>query len=199
MKNSGQNNKPFSIDEPEKASPLLSQIKNDLETGLVPNPFSVSADYFDTLNEEVMKKVKSLPDFDSVSPVNPFKVPSGYFDSLPTIIQERIIEGKRFSLREWLGEVVQQSFPKYALAFASIILLLLFSVKYFTRTIRVDYVQQPAVEQELLDAAYLLQLDESTLAEVYSEETLSPSAQENGIETYLLDNDIDLNSITDQL
>lgn len=188
----------------KKIASMLVEIKDDLSSGKAENPFAVPVGYFDSLNAEVMKKIESLPDFESVSSENPFQVPAGYFESLPTIIQQRIVENKskKISIGEWIAEVFSQPAPKYALAFASIILVIVFSTKYFTRTVKVDYVDQQIPDSEQLDAFYLQQVDESTLAEVYSEEftaTTTTDSQNQGIENYLLDNDIDINSITEQL
>lgn len=189
-------------EELKKIASVLAEIKDDLSSGKAENPFAVPVGYFDSLNTEVMKKIESLPDFESVSSENPFQVPTGYFESLPTIIQQRIVENKskRISIGEWIAEVFSRPVPKYALAIASVILVIFLSTKYFTRTIKVDYVDQQIPDSEQLDAFYLQQVDESTLAEVYSEESSTMTeSQDQGIENYLLDNDIDLNSITEQL
>ena len=195
MKNAPLNNQVPSDDELKGPAPELSRLSNV-------NPFTVPDGYFESMHAEVMNKILSQPDFESASEVNPFEVPAGYFETLPTLIQQRIIDekSKRITTREWMGAVFSRPAPKYALAFASVALLVLLSIKYFTRTIRVDMTAPQLSESEQLDAACLSQLDESVLAEVFTEEMSTVSVtQDQGIENYLLDNDIDLNSITEQL
>lgn len=190
MKNEQANIPAFSDEEIKKSAPMLSAMKKE-------NPFTVPEGYFDSLESEVMKKIEALPDFESVSGKNPFAVPEGYFDSLPASIQERISSNsaRRISLTAWITRPV----PKYSLAFASIGLLLLFCINYFTRTIHVEYAAQQRIEYGQLDETVLAQLDESVLAEVFAEETAAAEEQDESLENYLLENDIDLNSITEQL
>jgi len=157
--------------------------------------------YFNSLTSEVTKKIESLPDFESASNANPFKTPEGYFDALPTIIQQRIIDQnkRKISVTSWIQEVFSSPVPKYSLAFISLLLVVFFSIKYFTRTVEVDYVND-TTETEQLESFYLSQLDESVLSEAYADERVSSNnIQENGIENYLLENNIDLNLISEQL
>ena len=201
MKNIQQGSPDFNDDELKSLAPTLDRLKKELHAADAGNPFAAPEGYFDSLSSDVMKKIESIPGVESVSNLNPFKVPPGYFETLPAVIQQKIIDrkAKKISIVEWVGELLVRPVPKFALALASIILVIVFSTKYFTRTVRVDYVQQ-VPESEQLDAAYLQQLDESTLTEVLAEESPAMTeTQDAGIENYLLDNDIDLNSITEQL
>jgi|GEM_PF-1449595 len=194
MNNIPKNSEAFSDEELKKAAPVLFGINKE-------NAFVVPDGYFEALNASVMKQVASLPDFESVSNENPFIVPDGYFESLPTGIQQRIIDSKskRNSVANWIAENISRPVPKYALALASVMLVIVLSAKYFNRTVHVNCDAPQLSESEQLDAAYLQQLDEPVLAEVYAEETSATTeTQDEGIENYLLDNDIDLNSITEQ-
>ncbi|MCX6274592.1 MAG: hypothetical protein NTV09_05250 [Bacteroidetes bacterium] len=198
IKNSGQSGE----DDLDKMAPTLAGIKKGMAEGQSGNPFATPDGYFESLNSDVMKKIESLPDFETTSSENPFKVPAGYFDSLPTIVQQRIIDlnAKGFTVTGWISGILSRPAPKYALAFASVVLVVVFSTLYFTRTVSVEYATQQAPESEQLDAAYLQQLDESDLADLYAQQTsVVTESQDDGMENYLLDNDIDMNSITDQL
>ena len=184
------NNKFSGDEELEKLSPMLSQLNKD-------NPFGVPSGYFDSLNSEIMKKIESLPDLDSVPVENPFAVPAGYFESLPSGIMDKVHSRKtrRISIAEWLSHPV----PRYSLVAASVALILIFSFKFFNRTITIEYASQQN-ESSQFDAACLAQLDESVLAEIYAEESSALEvSHDEELENYLLDNDIDLNSITEQL
>ena len=202
MKNNPKNSGQSGEDDLDNMAPILAGIKKGMAEGQSGNPFATPAGYFESLNSNMMEKIESLPDFETTSSENPFKVPAGYFDSLPTIVQQRIIDvdSKGISFSGWISGILSRPAPKYALAFASIALVVLLSTLYFTRTVSVEYATQQAPESEQLDAAYLQQLDESDLADLYAQQTSQETdSQEEGMENYLLDNDIDMNSITDQL
>jgi hypothetical protein len=202
MNNLNKNSQDSNEDEWKNFAPELSRIKSELSSGKKANPFITPDGYFDSLNAGVMKSIGSIPGLASVAEENPFKVPAGYFDALPTIIQQKIIDGsaKRVSGLEWFIQGLSRPVPKYALAFASVILVLLLSTRYFTRTVKVEFAAEQLPETEQAEVAYLSQLDESVLADVYEEEAASAAvSQDEGIENYLLDNDIDLNTITEQL
>ena len=195
MKNHPQNI--FSDEDLEKSAPLLFNLKKNMssEAG-----FSTPPNYFDSFSSEVMKKIESLPDFESQAYINPFKTPESYFDSLPTIIQQRIIDQKkRKSIWGTIAEIISSPLPKYSLAFASIFLIVFFSIKYFTRTIHVEYVQDTQ-SPEQLESIYLSQIDESVLWDAYTEQqVIADDAQQNEIEDYLIENNIDLNLISEHL
>ena len=182
----------------ENLAPTLFRIKESAAG----NPFKVPEGYFDSLYASVMDQVSSLPDFENVQEKNPFRVPEGYFESLPVEIQQRIADRgiKERTLAGWIMQVFTRPAAKYALAFASLALFIVFSTKYFTRTVKVNYAEEQLPDTEQLDIFYLQQLDESTLADVYAEESsVASQAQDKSIENYLLDNDIDLNLITEHL
>lgn len=191
-------NNNFQEEDLEKSAPLLFSLKNKLDGNA---GFKVPEGYFENLSSDVMMKIESLPDFETAEKVNPFKTPEGYFDALPTIIQQRILdqEKKKITVTAWIPEVIFRPSPKYALAFASIVLVLFFSIKYFTRTVKVEYVNsEPETEQ--LDSFYLTQLDETVLIEAYDEEQVTAeNSKDNEIENYLIENNIDLNLISEHL
>jgi hypothetical protein len=193
MSTGHKNKKAFNDEELEKTAPFLSHLKKE-------TPFSVPAGYFDSMHAEVMKKIESAPEMESAKGENPFRVPAQYFDSLPTLVQQKIIaeKARRISITEWIGRAFTNPVPRYALALASVVLVIVFSAKYFTRTVHVEYAETNVTESEQFDEAFLSQLDESVLAEEYAEEAFS-STEAQAIENYLLDNDIDLLSITEQL
>jgi hypothetical protein len=182
----------------EKSAPLLFSIKKSMSMDA---GFITPDGYFESLNSEVVNKTEALPDFETASNANPFKTPEGYFDALPTIIQHRIISQnkKRVPVYTWIQEVFSSPVPKYSLALVSLLLVVFFSIKYFTRTIKVEYAND-GPETEQLESFYLSQLDETVLSEAYAEERVTTTnLPDNGIENYLLENNIDLNLISEQL
>lgn len=201
------NHNPLNSDQNEdqeldKLAPTLAGIRKGMTEDMASSPFAVPDDYFSSLNSEVMKKIEAIPDFETIPQENPFSVPPGYFESLPTVIQQRIIDrnAEGFTISGLIAGIIARPAPRFAMAFASVILFVFLSTLYFTRTIKVEYASQQPAESEQLVAAYLMQLDEDDLADLYVQEDHSSNEiQDEGIENYLLDNDIDLNSITDQL
>jgi len=181
-------------DDIEKSAPLLFNLKSEMDSDA---GFRVPDGYFEAMTSEVMNKIASVPDFENAENVNPFNIPDGYFDSLPTIIQQRITDQNRKG--NWITEIFYKPVPKYSLIIASIFLVLFFSIKYFSRTVKVEYVNTPD-ESEQMESFYLSQLDETVLLEAYSEEkSIAEESQESEIENYLLDNNIDLNLISEHL
>jgi hypothetical protein len=170
-------------DELRKMAPRLSELKRE-------NPFQVPDSYFDSLADNIQQQIQVLPDFDKVAAQNPFNVPEGYFDSLPTAIQQRIIDerSERISVGRWIASVLFR--PKFAVAFASVAVLLVFSVRYFSRTINVS---STASEISYTD------LDESVLYDALAEQSNSTTQKDESIEDYLIDNHIDVSQLTEHL
>jgi hypothetical protein len=187
----------FQDEDLEKSAPILFNLKRNLGSNA---GFQVPEGYFDGLSSEVMHKIESMPDLESSGNMNPFNTPGGYFDALPTIIQQRIADQeKKRNVTGWIAEIFYNPVPKYTLAFVSIFLILFFSIKYFNRTQKVEYVNSEH-ETEQLESFYLSQLDETVLLEAYAEEQVTENEmQESEIENYLLENNIDLNLISEQL
>jgi len=188
----------FEDEDLEKSAPLLFNIKRSMNADA---GYRTPDGYFESLTSDVTKKIESLPDFETASKANPFRTPEGYFDALPTIIQQRIIDQNknRVTVFSRIQEVFSSPVPKYSLVLVSFLLVIFFSIKYFTRTVKVEYVNDTP-ETEQLESFYLSQLDETVLSEAYADERVSSNnMQENGIENYLLENNIDLNLISEQL
>jgi hypothetical protein len=181
-------------EELRKIAPRLSELKSR-EAG-----FTVPGDYFDSLSRSIQQQVQSLPDFEKTAAREHFKVPEGYFDSLPTIIQQRIIDEKKRGIN-W-GEVVGSIFfrPKFALAFASVAILIVFSVKYFNRPISVQPMTVEISASDISNSTYLADLDETLLAEaVASHIVVSEEHSDASLEDYLIENHIDISQLTEHL
>ena len=182
-------------EELEKSAPLLFGLKSKPNSEI---GFQVPEGYFDSLPSDVMLKIESSPDFEASQLANPYKTPEGYFDSLPSIVQQRIYEQskKKRILSGLFPQIFSNQVPRFSLAIASLLLIVLFSIKYFNRTIKVEYVNSDQ-ETEQLESFYLSQLDETVLLEAYSEEQVT--SDNNEIENYLIENNIDLNLISEHL
>jgi hypothetical protein len=182
-----------SDNELRRIAPRLSELKKE-------SPFKVPDGYFDSLSRSIQQQVQSLPDFEKTAGKEHFKVPEGYFDSLPTIIQQRIIDEKKKRI-SW-GEVVDGIFfkPKYALALASVAILIVFSIKYFNRTVSVQPVVAEVSFSDLSNSTYLADIDESLLADaVATQITTTDEQKDASLEDYLIENNIDINQLTEHL
>jgi hypothetical protein len=179
-------------DELRKMAPRLSELKRE-------NPFQVPDSYFDSLADNIQQQIQVLPDFDKVAAQNPFNVPEGYFDSLPTAIQQRIIDerSERISVGRWIASVLFR--PKFAVAFASVAVLLVFSVRYFSRTINVSSTASEISYTDLSNSMYLSDIDESVLYDALAEQSNSTTQKDESIEDYLIDNHIDVSQLTEHL
>jgi hypothetical protein len=183
----------FDNEELRKMAPRLSELKRE-------NSFVVPDDYFDSLSRSVQQEIQSLPDFEKTATKNHFRVPEGYFDSLPTIIQQRIIDekSKRVSLREVVASIFTR--PKYALAFASVAILIIFSVQYFTRPINVQPASTEISYSELSNSTYLSEIDESILTDALAmQSSVTLEQKDESLADYLIENHIDISQLTEHL
>jgi hypothetical protein len=180
-----------SDNELRKMAPRLSELKRE-------NPFAVPDDYFDSLSRSIQQQIQSLPDFEKTAAKEHFKVPEGYFDSLPTTIQQRIIDEKKKRI-SW-GEIVDGIFfrPKFALALASIAILIVFGVKYFNRPINVEPVVAEISASDISNSTYLADIDELLLVNAVALQ-ISIEEKDGSLENYLIENNIDINQLTEHL
>ena len=179
--------------EDEKLSPLLESLKEK-------QGFRVPDDYFEELPGVIQSQIQQLPDFEKSAVVNPFSVPEGYFEQLPLAISDAI-EGQKnsvFSLRTFFKVFLQ---PRVTVAFASLLLIFFISVRFFTKEITVNAPTAEFSMQDLNNSQVLDELDESTLIDLLAEQNQDNSVedQNENIEQYLIDNDIDISQLESRL
>lgn len=171
--------------DPENLPPKLEQMKGH-------NPFSAPEGYFDQLQDSIQSAIVNLPDFESVSKTQPFETPEGYFEKLPLAIRKRIeAEEQTPAWKEWLQILLR---PGFSVAFASVALLCILGVKYFTREIVVQSPQNFISSTDLSNSGLLSDMDDTMLYEALDGEnsTAENTSEDNSaIEQYLIDNDID--------
>lgn len=179
-------------DEPEKNAPGLSKLKKE-------NPFSIPENYFESLADNIQQKIQAIPDLERTKKENPFLVPPDYFDALPTTIQQRIVDSKKKErvFGEWISFALR---PKYALAFASIVILLVFGIRYIRKQTILETPEKYITLEDLQNSTYVAELDESMLIELIEQQNKNNSVQEdNSIEQYLIDNGIEVAQIENHL
>ena len=186
MKTEYLNNEEF-----EKKIPGLAEAKQA-------NSFNVPDGYFESLSETVIQKIEALPDLEKLNKANPYAVPGGYFDSLPTTIQQRIIEGKK--KKSVFGEWTTIAFrPKYALAFAAVVVLFVFGIRYMMKPSVLPKEENEISLEEIQNSNYIAELDESMMVEILEQQNIAPGTNEDSLEQYLMDNNVDVSQIENQL
>ena len=183
--------KPDYLNDEEPGMPEgLSKLRKE-------NPFSVPENYFDSLADQVQQKINVLPDWEKSGSENLFKVPDGYFDSLPSSIQQRIADEKRKNVfEEWISVLLQ---PKFSLSLATLIILAIFGIKYFTKHIDMESPDSISYN-EVRNSEYIADMDESTLVDMLEQENnINDVKEDNSMEQYLLDNDVDISQLENRL
>ncbi len=183
----------LSDDELEKLAPGLSKLKKE-------NPFRVPDNYFDSLADNIQQKINALPDLERMNKENPFSVPEGYFNSLPTVIQQRIVteKNRKTVFGEWIAILLR---PRVTFATVAVLVLLVFGVKYLTRTTVVNAPDNFLSCDDLKNSSYLIDMDESILVDALETEQNKNSGvkEDNSMEQYLMDNDIDISQLEKRL
>jgi hypothetical protein len=152
--------------------------------------FGVPKDYFESLPDEILSKINSLPDFEKSSARNPFTLPEGYFEKLPVTIAERVSKQKRYKLSRILR-------PRLSIPIVIGMMVLLAGIYYLLKTEKSDSDLNNITADDLKNSSYFYSMDEEVLVDAISSQDLD--ANDEGIEQYLLDNDVEISQIESQL
>ncbi len=176
----------------DRLAPQLSKLDKS-------NPFKVPDGYFDSLPEMIQQKINAVPDLERMNRENPFHVPEGYFDSLPAVIQQRIVDGKpaKSLSREWILNLFR---PRY-IAWAVVLLLLVFGIKYLTKPVILSSSGNYLSYEEAENSDFINYIEESAFIDVLDQETDESASgkEDTGIEQYLLENNIDISQLENNL
>ena len=184
-------------DELRDLAPILSSIERK-------EVFSVPANYFDSLSDQIMERVSAPPVFEEITAANPFIVPENYFEGLPLDIIKRIevSQSKKFSLAGLLAQVMR---PKFSLTLITACFALLICIRFFEKPILLN-VAQITAEVSISESDVLGEVDENTLMNVAAEENASvikvtnnKSAGDKSVEDYIINNNIDISDIAKEL
>jgi hypothetical protein len=151
-------------------------------------PFAVPPGYFEELAETVMRKTAehSLPGENQA----PFAVPDGYFDQFPTRLQQRLQAPPKRSARVILLR------PAFGLAAAAAFLAILLLTQPARDTVPAS--QEILTAEEIAASGFLDDVDESVVLDALAGEVPSESSVPE-IEEYLIENNIDLELLTNEL
>lgn len=179
-------------DDLEKMAPGLSQVKKE-------NPFKVPEDYFTGLPNSILQKIEALPDLEKLNKANPYQVPDDYFDSIPSAVQQRIIEekNKKRFFRGWASISFR---PAYALALVVVVVLVAFGIRFFTKPSDLQAPENYFSLEEIQNSACFAELDEAAIVDVLEQQNKNTTTEDdNSLEQYLIDNNIDISQIENRL
>lgn len=177
---------------------------NDIENnGLNKHiPFNTGSDYFENFISKINNRVDGYEEIKTIAPFlssipkyNPFEVPLCYFDELPTTVQQRCIESKAStSVLEWLSLLIK---PHFAVPVLATILIAVAGIDFINKS-AVSY--EPVMAEEYTVEEQLYSIDEATIIEtLIADAGADASADDNSIEDYLIDNDIDESNLNNEL
>ncbi len=178
-------------------APKLSKLSSN-------NPFNPSNDYFDSFTSKLQNRIDDEEEIKALAPTllsidkyNPFDVPKDYFEELPTLIQARVIESKEKStIVDWLFWLLR---PRLAVSMIVILFISITGIYYMNN----NSIKNTEATEELSLEDNLYYINESDILEHLTADAStaieSVSEDENSIENYLLDNNIDESNLSNEL
>ncbi|MBL0103805.1 MAG: hypothetical protein IPP51_08655 [Bacteroidetes bacterium] len=162
-------------------------------------PFRVPDNYFEAFPGQMDKIISQLPDFEKSPAVNPFSVPDGYFEQLPLQINEAILASDK-KTRSWKEILIAALRPSISIPSVLTVSLAITAFFFFTKIHRIDVPAYSEISNEEFNSSTIaLEVDESTLIQVLTDENIETSSIEDSYEEYLLDNNIDITQLEKKL
>ena len=162
-------------------------------------------DYFNSFGSRLQSRMEDLDELEANAPTllsigksNSFAVPSDYFDDLPTRIQDRVQKSSsNSSITEWLLLLIK---PRFAFPMIVILFLAFAGINFMNKNAELNAIAPPN-ELSLEDHLYYIEESEiiEQLSEKMSRDNSIQSENENNIEDYLLDNDVDESNLNNEL
>lgn len=169
------------------------------------HPFNPSDDYFNAFTSKLQNRIEDEEDIRSIAPTllsidkySPFEVPADYFEELPTLIQEKVIAQQTPSFSfEWLKLLFR---PNFAIPLIAVVFLVVVGINYMNKkaeVMKTDVMEELSLEDQLY---YIneTELIEQLTADASLEEA-TYSEEENSIEDYLIDNNIEESKLSNEL
>ncbi|MBI2967147.1 MAG: hypothetical protein HYY40_04965 [Bacteroidetes bacterium] len=171
------------------------------------NPFSVPENYFDSLRKNITEQCITGPETAGLSlqisgdkNENPFAVPDGYFDGLA----ERILEKTRYHTpgRVRLLYPVTMRRTAYAIAAALAGILVIIGITLFVYKIYKPLPKEQITHvtpADLIESPVMYEIDEDLIIENIDDGNTESSGDEKDAEEYLINNNVDLNTLLNEL
>jgi len=139
--------------------------------------------------QEILDELRQIaPNLSKIKKQDPFRVPVNYFEQLPHKIQEKAIQAES-SPSIWQILVQYLVTPKYSLAAASVLVLLVGGLLYFSTSQKMDEFQFDKIAFEDIDNFIFENIDEFDTQLV--EEGFLASATMEDLLMYGTDQDLD--------
>ncbi len=164
------------------------------------NPFKVPEGYFERLPLTISNSIHG-----SFAVESKMEAPEGYFDTLPYRIQSKIHSAKKERSKLWFPVL-----PQYKLAFVAAIVVAIVAVSVYFKgldTINDNHLQANLTKKEIqqhVETEMVNNIDESLLLDMIDEDATASATVESPknneeISNYLIENNIDLNALSDEL
>ena len=175
----------------EEKKSLLDSMEKNLSGG-----FAVPENYFEMMSASIENKVRSITNLVSVPKENVFKVTEEYFSELENAIRENI-SSERISVQKEVEQWYRR--PKLVLAYASVLIFVLVTSTYFmTSNIHQTVSDKDISFNDIYSSDYVNELDENSLVALL-EESSAPAQSSTQLEDYMIDNNVDISTLTDEL
>jgi hypothetical protein len=171
-------------------APELSKLKAGNTSG-------PSDSYFESFNVKLKNSIEGIEEIEQFAPTllnipkyNPFDIPKDYFDELPSLVQQKAATtNRRTDFIEWLLLFIK---PRFVIPLATTIIIAVAGINYMNRNSEIIY---PAATEELSLEDHIYYIDEAAIIEQYAADTETENentlSEDNTIEDYLIDNDIE--------
>jgi hypothetical protein len=155
--------------------------------------FSVPENYFEKLESNIQEKVSRIPILYTTKSENPFTVPANYFSKLEDSISEKVSLAKeRFASRPLYLR------PRFVPVLATVLVFLVSTVTFVVLNRTGNSVSEKDISfSDIYHSHYATDFDESALIEMIDDSTLNSNT--TPYENYLIDDNTDINTITDEL
>jgi len=154
---------------------------------------SVPENYFEKLQSEIGEKVSRIPILYTTKSENLFTVPASYFSELENAIGEKVSLAK-----ERVASRPLYLRPRFVTVLAMVLVLLVSTVTFITLNRTRNSVSEKDISfNDIYHSSYATEFDESALIEMIDDSTLNSAT--TPYENYLIDENTDINTITDEL
>jgi hypothetical protein len=155
--------------------------------------FSVPDNYFEKLQSDIAEKASRIPILYTTKSENPYAVPDGYFTELEISIQKKVSLAK-----ERVASRPLYLRPRFVTVLGAVLILLISTVTFITLNRTHHSVSEKDISfNDIYRSSYATEFDESALIEMIDDSTLNSAT--TPYENYLIDENTDLNTITEEL
>lgn len=193
---------PFKIPE-NYFEKLTNKIQNKIaqKSKIISNKYSIPDKYFENLAERISEKIIEKEILNSVSGLekkNPFLVPENYFENFINRISEKIPAKKEATIIS-IG-IYLKKYKYSAVAIAAAVAALIALYLFYPSSTSMQKRELFVSAEDISNSLYFQEIDEATIIDEINVNSFKEVPNKNNfIEDYLIDNDIDENTIINEL